>query len=171
MQNDVTKKPAGYIIPKQRSQNVGGSAQRVEPRAAPPIRTAAADAVPDAASPAYLQQVQERSAAARREREAQLKFPLVMRMRDVKLGTWACTKGDDVVEVTWSKLFVKFHPVERNPSTRTGALHEDLPLLKWRYENIAKIELDYQRRVIRLRGPGVFGDKVDEDIFTPSGSA
>ena len=68
------------------------------------------------------------------------KFPLVMRMRDVKLGTWACTTGDDVVEVSWSKVQVKFRPVELNPSVNAGALHEDLPLLKFRYEHIAKIE-------------------------------
>ena len=91
-------------------------------------------------------------------------------MRDVKLGTWACTTGDDVVEVTWSKVQVKFHPNEPNPSTRTGDKHEDFPQLKFRYDNIVKIELDYQRRAIRLRGQGQFGDKVDEDIYSPFGS-
>ena len=41
-------------------------------------------------------------------REQELEFPLNMPMRDVKLGTWACTTGDDIVEVTWRKKSVKF---------------------------------------------------------------
>ena len=55
VENGVTKKPPNYSIPKKKSQNVGGSAQRVEQRAAP-IRTAAADAVVDAVQPAYVEQ-------------------------------------------------------------------------------------------------------------------
>ena len=80
-----------------------------------------------------------------------------MQMRDVKLGTWACTADDDVVEVAWSQKMVKFHPLEKNPSTNAGNKHEDYPALSWNYENIAKIELDYGRRLIRLRGQGRFG--------------
>ena len=76
MQNGVTKKPPNYSIPKKKSQNVGGSAQRIEPRAAP-IRTAAADAVVDAVQPAYVEQAQARSHAARREKEAQRAAPLI----------------------------------------------------------------------------------------------
>ena len=103
-------------------------------------------------------------------REQELEFPLNMPMRDIKLGTWACTTGDDVVEVTWRKKSVSFHSVEPNPSTRTGEMHEDFPELRFLYRDITKIEIDYQRRSIRLRGQGVFGDKVDEEVFSPFGN-
>ena len=93
-----------------------------------------------------------------------------MPMRDVKLGTWACTTGDDVVEVTWSKLCGQVPPRRANPSKNTGDMHEDFPELKFRYEHITKIELDYQRRVHPAARAGVFGDKVDEDIYSPFGS-
>ena len=77
-------------------------------------------------------------------------------------------KGDDVVEVTWSKLFVKFHPIGRTDTDTRPDLHEDFPHSR-RYENIVKIEI-YQHRVIRPSGQGVFGDKTDEDIYSPFGS-
>ena len=90
-----------------------------------------------------------------------------MPMRDVKLGLGVHDGrrrgGGDVEQAASSSS-----SEEKNASTRTGSMHEDYLELKWRAALV--IEPPYQNRAIRLRGQGQFGNKVDEEVFSPFGN-